>query len=104
MKKLRTAGCQTKIFNRVLAALMTMALLSYGSAFAATERTLCYHAYPDFDAAKATDGENAARECLLMSHDCEVCALDENDELVCSSPGIACQPSEWRCYYIEESE
>lgn len=40
--------------------------------------------------------------CLLMSHDCEVCALDEGDHVVCSSTGIACEPTERRCYHIEE--
>lgn len=104
MKQLRTAGCQTRILNRVLSALIIMSFLSCGSALAATEKTLRYDTYPDFDAAKSAGAKNAARQCLLMSHDCEVCALDENDQLVCSSPGIACQPNEWRCYYIEQSK
>lgn len=93
-----------KMSIHVLVVLVTMAFPSYGSAFAATGKTLRYDTYPDFNSAKSAGAKNAARQCMLMSHDCEICALDENDQLVCSSPGIACQPNEWRCYYIEESK
>jgi hypothetical protein len=37
------------------------------------------------------------KACYFISNDCELCSAS-NGILVCSSVGIACEPTEWRCY------
>lgn len=38
----------------------------------------------------------AGEECKFRTHNCEACAIDEG-KVTCSSVGIACEPTEWRC-------
>lgn len=38
-----------------------------------------------------------AGRCTLVLNDCEACALEVDGRATCSSPGIACTPTEWRC-------
>ncbi len=45
---------------------------------------------------------DATADCLFVSHDCEICAMDAEDQPVCSSSGIACVPTERRCYHVKE--
>lgn len=40
--------------------------------------------------------ERPKTSCFKI-HNCEVCSMDANGEVWCSSVGIACQPTEWRC-------
>jgi hypothetical protein len=57
---------------------------------------LKYDSYTSLEALKG----QTARECLIASHDCEVCSLDDSQKLVCSSVGTGCEPKEWRCVYL----
>jgi hypothetical protein len=36
-------------------------------------------------------------ECRSASNGCQICSRTAAGGVVCSTPGIACQPSEWRC-------
>lgn len=38
----------------------------------------------------------AGEDCKFRTHDCETCAIDAG-KVTCSSVGIACEPTEWRC-------
>jgi len=40
--------------------------------------------------------------CLQISNECQVCELNEKNEIVCSSVGIACEPTEFRCLNIKD--
>lgn len=39
---------------------------------------------------------SADKDCKFRTHNCETCA-EENGKVTCSSVGIACEPTEWRC-------
>lgn len=57
-------------------------------------------AMPVFSAELADEVQNAdaaAKACVLMTSDCEVCTITEDGMPVCSSQGIACVPTERRC-------
>jgi hypothetical protein len=41
---------------------------------------------------------DTTKKCELVSHDCEVCSVNEAKKITCSSVGTACEPKEWRCY------
>ena len=83
------------------AATLCLALASLAQAVpagATGKRVLVYDLLPPVEEPQP----ETPPSCLLMSHDCEVCALDEGDHVVCSSTGIACEPTERRCYHVEE--
>lgn len=35
-------------------------------------------------------------DCSFKTNDCELCTKDSG-KIICSSVGIACEPTEWRC-------
>jgi len=38
----------------------------------------------------------ASPDCRSFTNGCEICLKDAGD-VKCSTPGLACQPREWRC-------
>lgn len=79
-------------------ATMMAALSSISSAVpaAAAAPQLKYDTYTTFEALQ----QQKTRECLIESHDCEVCSVDGLEKVSCSSVGTACEPKEWRCMYL----
>ena len=41
--------------------------------------------------------ESAGGNCAFITHDCELCTPAPDGKVVCSSVGIACQATAWRC-------
>jgi hypothetical protein len=37
------------------------------------------------------------KNCAFVTHNCELCVLDDNGKVVCSSVGTACVPKVKRC-------
>lgn len=42
-------------------------------------------------------------DCSFKTNDCELCTKDSG-KIICSSVGIACEPTEWRCLEPEEAK
>ena len=40
---------------------------------------------------------DALKNCAFVTHDCELCIITENHDVICSSAGFACGPKTWRC-------
>lgn len=93
----------SRLFPGAAGAVAACLLLATGTFTAAAaegqQRTLVFDVLPD----AAQSGTDQPRSCLFISHDCEVCALDAQNLPVCSSTGIACVPTERRCYHIEDA-
>ena len=47
--------------------------------------------------AEERHGPHSLPKCAEASNGCSICRFDVTGEPRCSSPGIACQPSVWRC-------
>ena len=75
--------------------MLLVVLATTGTAEAADgkKKVLVYEAVPMSE----RESRNDIGSCLLLSHDCEICASDEQDNIVCSSVGIACVSTERRC-------
>jgi hypothetical protein len=43
---------------------------------------------------------SAGKDCKFRTHNCEICT-QENEKVTCSSVGIACEPTEWRCLNLQ---
>jgi hypothetical protein len=39
----------------------------------------------------------ALKACKFVTHDCEVCSVDKDGKVACTSAGLACVPKTWRC-------
>ena len=93
----------SRLFPGAAGAVAACLLLATGPLTAAAaegqQRTLVFDVLPE----AAKSGTDQPQSCLFISHDCEVCALDAQDQPVCSSTGIACVPPERRCYHVEEA-
>jgi hypothetical protein len=37
------------------------------------------------------------KNCAQATHNCELCVAGQDGHVTCSSVGIACVPTEWRC-------
>lgn len=46
---------------------------------------------------------SADQDCKFRTHNCEACT-EENGKVTCSSIGIACEPTEWRCLDLQAPE
>ncbi len=45
----------------------------------------------------AADQQKLDADCREATNGCEVCRIEAGGRSQCSFPGIACQPSGWRC-------
>jgi hypothetical protein len=41
--------------------------------------------------------DQALKTCKFVTHDCEVCSADKDGKVACTSVGLACVPTKWRC-------
>ena len=46
-------------------------------------------------------GPRSLAQCREATNGCEICVYDASGAPRCSLPGIACQPSSWRCIKAE---
>jgi hypothetical protein len=83
-------------FRMIMVSLIAPLLVSVSRPVVMAAPQLKYDAYTSLEALKG----QATRECLITSHDCEVCSMDDTQKLVCSSVGTGCDPKEWRCMYL----
>ena len=86
----------TSARNRSALLVIALSLTAFVQAAWSAERQLKYDTYTSLE---ALEGQTM-RRCLITSHDCEVCSIDDTQKLVCSSVGTACEPKEWRCMYL----
>ena len=48
-----------------------------------------------------TEHSRLGVDCREATNGCEVCRIDAGGRSSCSLPGIACQPSSWRCIKVQ---
>jgi hypothetical protein len=48
----------------------------------------------------AGNSGSAEKDCKFKTHNCEACT-QESGKVTCSSVGIACEPTEWRCLNLQ---
>lgn len=41
--------------------------------------------------------DEASEDCNFKTHECELCSMDADGKVICSSVGIACEPTKWSC-------
>jgi len=41
------------------------------------------------------------KNCIFVTHNCELCWVEKHGNVLCSSVGIACQPTKWNCLNLD---
>ena len=82
------------VLNLAIRAALLCGLLVPHVQFAAAEEIR-----PATNASDETEMPSAdgLKNCAFVTHDCELCIITENDNVICSSAGFACEPKTWRC-------
>ena len=71
---------------------LLFAILVLGSQFA-----LADDSQPNANNSTEIAQNDAMKNCAFVTNNCELCSIDGTGKILCSSVGIACQPTNWSC-------
>jgi hypothetical protein len=78
-------------------ALAGLAILALASGACADEPALSPLKPAVLNPGSLEDVMRANATCVAFTNDCEICKRSDTGAPQCSTPGLACQPKEWRC-------